>query len=348
MTLLNSPISPEALQNRRWRRFVLVFLSVLGIGLGALLLGLVVIDPYDTGRFPTFMPSGIDDTQQNVNTASRARTPMFNAAIIGNSHGQLIDPDRLSQLTGASFIQMTTPGSGPREQLLLARYFLRHHDAVRGLIMTFDQTWCTHDPALPALYNLPLWLFSENNAQYVAGLLNIHSVGAARRRIAMALGKATPIAPSGYWNYELGKSWNFHPSREDTRVAVPYAKVNTNFPAINALKVFLAELPPQTRVIAIFPPQYFLLLPVANSPAAQELSLCKEQIKGAIAARGNGAAFDELVDSDLSRNSENFMDFDHYRGNVARMLEDDIARSFNRSVSPPGEIQENRPGRAAE
>ena len=186
------------------------------------------------------MPTGIDDTQQNVNTASRGRNPIFNAAIFGNSHGQLIDPDRLSRLTGMNFVQMTTPGSGPREQLILMRYFLRHHKTVRGLVMTFDQTWCTHDPELPALYNLPLWLFSESNVEYVAGMLNMRAIAARAVVSRWRLGKSTPIDPSGYWNYEIGKIWNFNPP-ERGYTALPAdatAPINTDFPAIAALDTF--------------------------------------------------------------------------------------------------------------
>ncbi|MGZ5896615.1 MAG: hypothetical protein ACXWJ6_10250 [Xanthobacteraceae bacterium] len=326
---MTAEITGSGEEARHWRRFVLVFALTFAVGLAAVLAFLVVVDPYDTGRFPTFMPTGSDDTQQNVNTASRGRNPDFNAAIVGNSHGQLIDPDRLSQLTGAKFIQLTTPGSGPREQLIVARYFLRHHKVVRALVMTFDQTWCTHDPALPALYNLPLWLFSESNVEYVAGLLNIRSIGAARRRFALALGKSTPVAPSGYWNYEIGKAWNFHPSPEDTRVVDPKATVNTNFPAIAALEKFLDALPPELQIVGIFPPQYYLLLPVANSPAARELEICKSEIQKRIVGRASGATIDDLVESAVSREPENFMDFDHYRGNVARTIEDRIAKSIN-------------------
>ena len=119
-------------RNRQWRRFVATFVGVLAGGLLTIFIAVLVIDPYDTGRLPTFMPAGTDDTQQHGNTASRGRNPKFDAAIFGNSHGQLIDPVRLSRLTGLNFVQMTTPGSGPREQLILMRYFLRQHQTVRA------------------------------------------------------------------------------------------------------------------------------------------------------------------------------------------------------------------------
>jgi hypothetical protein len=157
----------------------------------------------------------------------------------------------------------------------------------------------------------------------------MRSIGAARRRVAMALGKSTPIDPSGYWNYEIGKTWNFHPPREDVRVrGRADAPVDTHFPAIAALDKLFAELPPEVKVIAIWPPQYFLRLPVADSSAARELDICKSEIRRRVAARGNGGVIDYLVDSELARNPENFMDYDHYRGNVARMIEDRIAQAL--------------------
>jgi len=32
--------------------------------------------------------------------------------VFGNSRGQLLDPEKMSETTGLSFVQLTTPGSG--------------------------------------------------------------------------------------------------------------------------------------------------------------------------------------------------------------------------------------------
>src|SRR5579862_6609712 len=110
--------TPDA---RVWRRFAVIFLAVLFGILGPIYAALVVLDPYDTGRFPTFLPAGVTEDGSRTASASRGRDPQFNAAVFGNSRGQLLDPAKLSELTGLSFAQLTTPGSGPREQMTLIR-----------------------------------------------------------------------------------------------------------------------------------------------------------------------------------------------------------------------------------
>src|SRR4051812_8478462 len=80
------------IDDRVWRRFAVTFLATFAVGLSLIYTALVAIDPFDTGRIPTFMPPGTPSDQQQVNSASRARDPKFNAAIFGNSHGQLLSP----------------------------------------------------------------------------------------------------------------------------------------------------------------------------------------------------------------------------------------------------------------
>ena len=76
----------------------ITFLSVFFGGLGSIYASpCVVIDPYDTGRFPTFIEPGVFDGGSRTANASRGRDPRFNAAVFGNSRGQLLDPAKLSR-----------------------------------------------------------------------------------------------------------------------------------------------------------------------------------------------------------------------------------------------------------
>ena len=92
----------EPVSDAIWRRFVLTFLAVLLGGLAVLFALIIVIDPYDTGRFPTFMPVGVSDENQQTASASNGRNPIFDAAVFGNSHGMLLSPAQLDKLTGLS------------------------------------------------------------------------------------------------------------------------------------------------------------------------------------------------------------------------------------------------------
>src|SRR5262249_62317569 len=119
----------------------MTFVLVFGGGLALLYVLIVAIDPYDSGRFPTFMPAGVSDENQQTASASNGRNPAFDAAVFGNSHGMLLSPTRLTSITGLPFVQMTSPGSGPREQMILMRWFIRHHAHVKALVLAADQTW---------------------------------------------------------------------------------------------------------------------------------------------------------------------------------------------------------------
>jgi hypothetical protein len=317
----------DSIGNAAWRRFVRTFLAVLLGGLAVLYALIIAIDPYDTGRFPTFMPVGVSDENQQTASASNGRNPIFDAAVFGNSHGMLLSPVRLGELTGLSFVQMTSPGSGPREQMILMRWFMRHHRQIKALVITADQTWCTHDPAIPMLYQFPPWLYAESNLEYLAHMLNTRSLNTAYRRVLIALGYIKPTNPDGYWDYEVGRTWSFRPERPAGGTLAPIlsSDVNRSYPALDALDQILAKLPPKTPVVVVMPPQFYTLLPPVGSQEAAEFAACKAEIATRIRARERSGFFDYLNDTPAARNPENFMDPEHYRANIAREIEADIA-----------------------
>ncbi len=310
-----------------WRRFVTTFVSVFGGGLALLYILIIAIDPYDSGRFPTFMPAGVSDENQQTANASDGRNPRFNAAVFGNSHGMLLSPARLANLTSLPFVQMTSPGSGPREQMLLMRWFMRHHQRIGAFVLAADQTWCTHDPAIPMLYQFPPWLYGDSNLDYLAHLLNTRAVTTAYRRLLLALGFVQPTDPDGYRDYEVGRTWNFRPEIAPGGTLAPILADGADraFPALDALDKVLADVPADTPVIVLMPPQFYTLLPPAGSQKATELAACKAEIASRVRARTRGAFLDYLTDTPIARNPENFMDAEHYRANVARAIEKDIA-----------------------
>ena len=105
---------------------------------------------------------GVDDASPRTANASRARDPQFDSAVIGNSTGQLLKPSELSGLTGRSFVQLTVPGTGPREQLAIMDFFVRQHPQVGALVIVTDASWCQRDPALPMQHPFPFWLYGES------------------------------------------------------------------------------------------------------------------------------------------------------------------------------------------
>jgi hypothetical protein len=339
-----------------WRRFAFLFLGVFVTVVGIAYAFIILVDPYDSGRFASFglrSPSvgttnrladltgsirasdaissgpsfGDTDTSQRTSNVALGRSPRFNAAIFGNSHGQLLSPQRLSRATGLNFVQLTVPGSNVREQLAMMHWFIAHHADVGAMVLALDERWCVTDPALPLRTPFPFWLYSDSNLVYLGNALSTRSLRDSIRRVAAAFGSPRPVDPAGYADYEMGKAWSFKPGLPATADEFPVGdgRSSRDFPGLIRLDAVLGEIPAATPVVIVMPPQFYTRLPPAGTPAAHFRDTCKERI-AARARRGAGSAFiDFLVDSEVARAPENFMDDEHYRSNIARMIEADIA-----------------------
>jgi hypothetical protein len=342
--------------NPVWRRFALLFLGVFATVVGIDYAFIILVDPYDSGRFVSFglrspyggatngladvtggIPAsgtaasgaafGDTDTSQRTSNVALGRAPQFNAAIFGNSHGQLLSPQRLSRATGLNFVQLTVPGSNVREQLAMMHWFIAHHTDIAAMVLALDERWCVTDPALPVRTPFPFWLYSDSNIVYLSHAMSTRSLRDSFRRVAAAFGSPPSVDPAGYADYETGKTWSFKPGRPATADEFPVgdARASRDFPGLIRLDAVLGEIPAATPVVIVMPPQFHTRLPPAGTPAAQFRDACKDRIAQR-ARRGAGSAFiDFLVDSEIARAPENFMDDEHYRANIARIIEADIA-----------------------
>ncbi len=285
--------------------------------------------PYDTGYFPSLIGPGVADTDRRTNSASRGRDVRFDAAIFGNSHGQLLDPGRLSTATGLTFVQLTTPGAGPREQMMLMRYFLRSHPRPRAILLAADDWWCTHDRDLPSPIPkaLPRWLYSGSRLDYLGNILSTRMFPIVRRRILVAMGRLTPIDPAGFSDYEAGRTWGFQPQTPPATRAAPTSlpvRPDTSFPGIDQLERLAAMLPADTPIVIVMTPIFYASLPAPGTQASAELAICKERLAQA-AARRPGGFLDFMVDSPTNRDPTNFMDESHMRSSISHVIEARVA-----------------------
>jgi hypothetical protein len=348
--------------DRVWRRFALAFLAVFAGVVVVVYTFIILVDPYDSGRLfslglrglydgaqggdkvggdvrlsaaPSSKPTAFGNTDESQRTGNVAlgRSARFNAAVFGNSHGQLLSPQRLSQATGLNFVQLTVPGANVREQIAMMHWFIRHHAEIGALVLTLDERWCVTDPALPLRSPFPFWLYSDSNLVYLANALSTRTLRDGFRRVASAFGRPAPVDPAGYFDYEAGKTWNFKPGKPapaegfPARDGRPYRR-DPDFPGLILLDALLAEVPAKTPVVIVLPPQFYTQLPPSGTGGARFRDYCKWQI-ALRAERGAGSAFiDFLVDSEITRKPENFMDEEHYRSNIAQMIEADIAAAL--------------------
>jgi len=310
-----------AAEDRLWRRWIVRFcVSSFGV-LSVLYILLLLIDPYESNRFPNFGLVGIDDHTPRMAHVSRGQNPRFDSAIFGNSTGQLIDPNRLSQGTGLSFTSLTVPKSGPREELALMEWVLRNHPHIGAWIVVTDHTWCSADPNLPLLYAFPFWLYGSDFS-YLANLFNSKSFDRAAYRIQLALGLRQPTDPVGYFDYtEQSKGSNFlDPPPTLDMDASPGAP----FPWIDAIGRMLRRMPSDASMILLMPPVYYSMIPQPGTPLAERVDRCKAALARVVANRSRSAFLDFRVDNPAAHDKANFGDGVHYRKELGRQEEDAI------------------------
>jgi hypothetical protein len=318
---------------RAYRRCAIAFLTVFFGGIGLTYAFLLLADPWDTGRFPTPLPGGVSDIERSTATASRARDPRFNAAIVGNSRTYLLEPEKLSNATGYSFVSLGTHAAGPQEETAVTRLFLRFHPAAEALVFGVDERWCDHDPAMPLRNAFPFWLY-RGDLEYLAHLLSGRSFHKAKVRIKLALGRIAPTDPRGYFDYESAWIRDFHPpaAPEAPTAAAPVLQPNTYFPAIEMLDGLLAELPRETRFVLMMPPLYYTALPRSGTQEAADLLACKAALANRLGRQGV-AFLDYQVDIPINRDPRKFLDNVHYRSSIARVIEEGIIGAFGSRAS---------------
>jgi hypothetical protein len=334
MRIMSSSISSS--DRAAWRGFAAVLLVAATGVLVATLSVAYAVDPYDTGRSHLFEKAGVRPQGPRTAAASRGRDPAYNAAIVGNSHIQLLSPERLKEKTGLDFVQLSVPGTGPKEQLVLIDWYLRHRrEPAEAIVLSADGTWCTGDSALPNAKPFPFWLFSANSLEYARGLLRYDILEELPRRMRYVFGRAERARPDGYWDYELDYPGLGHGSdpalirRLDEGKPAGIAHRGP-FPAAGRLQRVAATLHPETALIVIFPPSYFRLQPLSGSPGAAGEQACKDALRTAAAAHPRSAVIDWRVDRSENRNPDLFLDGTHFRQPIARAIEDDVAAALQK------------------
>jgi hypothetical protein len=331
MTSSTSSSEPDAADARRWRRWIAAF-AIVFFGVGGLIYGvLLLIDPYDSDRFPNFGIAGVDDRNPRTADVSRGRDERFDSAIIGNSTGQLLDPGRLDPATGLRFVQLTIPQTGPREQLAIMRWVVSHHDGAGALVLVADDSWCSPDTAIQVRYPFPFWLYGGDGG-YLANVLNWKSFDRAVWRVQLALGQRHRVDPVGYSDYS---PLSLHPFQPNPPAPPPPTaeEARAGFPWVEALRQFVAALPPGRAMVVVMPPVEASLLPQSGSPLEARMDRCKQAIGQVLAGRPRSGFLDFRTDSPWARDRGNFFDRVHYRDDVARAIEARIIGVLGRTAT---------------
>jgi len=329
---MNSSISTsDAAWSRTLRRYAAACVLLAGIA-ATLLIGL---DPYDTGRFQLFRSFGVPLFGQRLTGASLARNPSVEAAIIGNSTVQLLDPARLTEMTALKFVSLAVPGTGPLEQLAIGEWFLHQHRAVDGkpakaVVVGLDQSWCRADGRLDIANPFPFWLYGDGALDYVRNMMRLKTFEAIARKLKVMIGRDAPLRADGYRDYDTGHHW------DAAEVAARLAEIpepapmpdRVTFAAAPLLVDWLQALPPGATAVLVFVPRHHNALPAPGSHGERLLALCKAAYRGLAAARPHTIVLDWLVGNELSRDDRGFWDLVHFRQPIARLLEGSIAAAI--------------------
>jgi len=322
---------------RRAVGFLWVFVATVASLLALFLLTVFLLDPYDSGRSPLRLKEGVRPQGPRTAAASRGRDPAFNAAIFGNSHIQLASPDELKAKTGLAFVSLIAPASGPKETLALIDWFLRHRQTpAKALVIGIDSYWCTADPALPNDRPFPFWLFSRSAGEYLLGLLRYDVFEEMTHRLRYLLVTAPKRArPDGYWDYTEG--YEIQGALEESgrqRLGKHFDTSGANatgpFPAATQLAALLEAAPAGLPLVLVRPPVYRSALPAQGSAEPAADAACHAAFRELAEKRPLTTLVDMRLDSPLTRDPANFFDQTHYRQNVARLVESEIAAALAR------------------
>ena len=246
----------------------------------------------------------------------------------------LLEPARLSQLSGLKVVSLASPGVRPREQMATAGYFIRNHPDGKALVFVLDEWWCNTDPKLPVRFPFPFWLYEDSTPGYVKGLVSPWSAMHLWRRSQYLLGLKPRARPDGYADFTKGKVWTRERSRQLIAAEKPFQidpRPPGGYPAVNLLRDVLAKRPAGMRVVFMFPPVYRSVLPQGASALA--FGQCKADLQGLL--RPGDGWLDLEVDGPLSQNPDDWWDHLHYRNPTARKIEEQLAAQMRPPGAPP-------------
>ena len=316
-----------------WRRALSRYAAAC-VAVGGLVAALLLaIDPYDTGRLAVFDGFGVPASLgPSLAKASIGRQPDAEAGIVGNSTIQLVDPARVGAATGLRFVSLSVAGTGPDEQMAVARWFLRHHpngaaNAPKAMVFSVDRIWCQADGRLVPPNPFPFWLYSASFFDYAVNMLRLKTFEAVDRKLKLMLGRAPAWPADGYRDYDTGHVWTREAAEralnEPERSGSPSDP--PDFAGVRRLHALLDELPAATDVVLVFPPRFRASLPPAGSVAERLETACKAAFRDLAAVRARTAVVDLAVDGEIARDERNFWESTHYRQPVARAVEGQIA-----------------------
>ncbi|MGV2981694.1 hypothetical protein ACERNI_16020 [Camelimonas sp. ID_303_24] len=318
----------------RWRRFSVILVVAAAATLAGAIGGVILLDPYDTGRFTPLGPQGMAAGPPWQVNASRARDPRFDSAVFGNSRVQMLEPARLDAATGGRFVNLAIQGAAPPETELVFESFLRHHPEPRAIVIGLDEWWCRASQKRGDRF--PYWLYASDAGEYLRGLVRYQTLEYVTRRLGVLRGSVAMARPDGYWDYTplyegMSKAEAAQQRMRAAPAPRPAASDNPEniFPAVARLKRMLDALPGGASVALVWPPTHVSHQPAAGSGADVTLRQCQAALYEIAGARPGVTIVDWGGARDFNYQAANFHDETHYRKTLAEQLADAVAAGLS-------------------
>lgn len=327
-----------------WGRFAATTAAIAILGALAAFAVLLLSDPYDSGRFArrAGRPVPAGDSPRFAAVAL-ARDPAFSAAVIGNSHVQLIDPAALAQAELGRWASLATPGTGPREQLALLDWFARAHaPGPNAVLIGVDSKWCSAAAEPPLDHPFPFWLYARSPLDYAAGLFRLSSLTALRKRLAARLKPPARLRDDGYLDYAATYA-ALDPDGAKGRAelarpldAFAAAAPQGPYGPLERLGQALDALPAHTLVVLLHPPIAPSARPTPGAPSQTARRACGEALAALAARRPRTLTLDWIAGPGAD-DPANFYDREHYRAPLARGVEAAVVAALRGARQGGGE-----------
>jgi hypothetical protein len=321
LPISNSDSSPG------WTRCLTACVGTLALGALLLFAFMIMVDPYDSGKFGLLGISGVNDRDSHTAVASHARDANFDSAVIGNSTALMLDPDELSRATGRRFVQLAVTGAGPAEEFAVLDFFLRHHADVGALVIVTDPSWCAHDSAAPWAA-FPYWLYGTNSVIYAGRLISWPAIEHAFQRLSIGLGLRKSMNPAGAFK-DIWPPGEFHEINRP-KDPPPAATLDGRdvLPEVSRLDELIKKLPVDVAVVLVVPPTLYPTVAQPGTVAAAESEACNAALRRLVAGRPHSNFINYRIDNAMTRDRANFVDFIHYRPSLAAKMSEGIAASL--------------------
>jgi hypothetical protein len=316
-----------------WRRWIIGFVAATAILFLTLLAVIVLIDPFSTGHLtPITRITFVGD--KHFSDVARVRDLDFEGAIFGNSHALRVDPENLRRLTGRRFVSLALEATTPREHMFMMRMFNRdRRTGTFVLVLGLDDLICVPEraPRQPGRW-IPEWLYEGSDITYVSHILSPYALRMAVQRLGVLAGWSADGPPDGY---VFERAIRLNAAAAAQAFAKPQVAAgpppDAPFPYLDDLAQTFKLINADDIVLLVFMPVYWNQLPVAGSEADGRMAACKARTEAIARTLPRGAVVDLRVDSPMMHDSAKFFDPTHYKDDITRRIEAEIADRINLS-----------------